>query len=283
MKVPSYQRLLVLFGYFLAGVIFLGGLLDAISNSISIFTYTRALVCTVLILLMLILLEVLSRRGRIKWRDQTGNNLLIKGLGKRPILFSIGMIFLLWVPSFFNKKEGLPQFYGSLRADSQIMLNPKSGIYPVLEIGDSGANFIYTGQKDLPIFKFLERSFLTVRKDEDQIKVSIQIRSRQDGLVAELVHNEWKINPQAIFDRNYSKDALEVRDKNGDIVLQVKIKADKVQLQFKSYGSNEDAFAMIKDPSGDGGLMIKGRQEVEKAVINPLFKYPSDLHFGELR
>lgn len=58
--------------------------------------------------------------------------------------------------------------------------------------------------------------------------MSLVIRDRSGRLVAEIVNNEWKVNPQNAWDRNYSADALEVRDPTGDIVLQVKALADRI-------------------------------------------------------
>ncbi len=282
MKELILQRSIQPFFRFGAGIVFLGALLDAFSNSISFFTLPRAISLTFLVLGLLALYTVLAWIGKLKWRDQNGKVLPVKKLGMAPFLYSLGCLCLIWVPFFLETKAEAPRFFGTVQSSSKAILNSELGQYPVLEIGDSGSGFVVWGAQDAPLFKFLKNSFLTIRKLEGQTKVSVQIKSRQNGIVAELVDNEWKANPEAVFDRNYNRDALEVRDKYGDVVLQLKVLLDKVQIQFKSYGATGEAVAFVKAPSGNGFLILQNPKDVEEAEIKPMFRYPSELHLGEL-
>jgi hypothetical protein len=88
-----------------------------------------------------------------------------------------------------------------------------------------------------------------------------------------------------MWDRNYSKDALEVKDETGRIVLQIKLLPDRVQLQGEWWKDELTGLGLVKAKKG-GGLMVlfgpKFKRENAPA-IEPLFLYPSETHLGELR
>lgn len=152
----------------------------------------------------------------------------------------------------------------------------------LVEIGNSGLTFEHTNFPS-GILKFTENNFLTIAKDDKGIKVSVLIRDKNGNAVAELIKNEWKVNKNNSYDRNYSKDALEVKDNTGDIILQIRLLQDRVQIQAKLYDSNGSGVAVTKDRDGSGvrfEFTINNREALE-AKIKPIFKYPSELHLGE--
>src|SRR5207249_10427222 len=112
-----------------------------------------------------------------------------------------------------------------------VLLSGRQAVLPKLEFGDSGAIFAYAGPQGSALFSIAQHSDITIEMEDEQILVSVSIRDRSGTLVAELVRNEWKVNHNRAWDRNYSSDALEVRDGSGDIVLQVKVVGDRVQFQ----------------------------------------------------
>jgi hypothetical protein len=80
---------------------------------------------------------------------------------------------------------------------------------------------------------------------------------------------------------------LEVRDETGRIVLQVRLLADRVQIQGEWWDENGRGVGLVEsnDPNRPGALIeIFGPAMTrEQAVpIVPLFLYPSESHFGEL-
>jgi hypothetical protein len=95
-------------------------------------------------------------------------------------------------------------------------------------------------------------------------------------MIAEIINNEWKVNPHNAWDRNYTKDALEVRDPSGDIVLQVRVIENRVQLQAILYTSDGNILGFVDGGFGKG-LIVFDR----KHKIKPIFKYPSELHLGK--
>lgn len=186
-----------------------------------------------------------------------------------------------------KKEKEKGRYTGELRTEqNDVLLSSKDSIYPKLELGDSGAIFLFAGEAGTPLFKFFENSHLTVVKEGGQLKVSTNIYDKRGNLVAELRNNEWRVNQNISFDRNFSNHALEVKDSSGDVVLQVRLVEDRIQIQAKFYGPNGEGVALGKgfDALGNpGGIMeVTGpRHPVLQMKIPPLFRYPSDLHLGE--
>ena len=169
---------------------------------------------------------------------------------------------------------------------SGVLLSPKAGLYPDMEIGNSGTIFRYTGEKGTPIFSVLNGTNLTIESEEGRIKVSTFIHDRTGAVIAELSKNEWKVAPSPrTWDRNYSDHSLEVKDDRGDIVLQVRMLQGRVQLQAVYYDGPESGLAFVEDPRPEKGGVIEifrpgGHQRTYK--IKPIFRYPSEHHLGEL-
>jgi hypothetical protein len=171
------------------------------------------------------------------------------------------------------------------------LLEPSSGTlfesdFPKLEIGDSGTVFIYQGDPDSPIISALRNSELYIRVRGGRLKVSTTIRDRNGTVVAEIVDNEWQVNPGASFDRNYNDSALEVLDSSGKVVLQVAALPDRVQLQGLWYDREGNGFALGTAPKPmTGALMeVTGPKHPQLELeIERMFLYPSSRHLGEMK
>jgi hypothetical protein len=176
-------------------------------------------------------------------------------------------------------------YSGVLAPKDELLFVPGKQIYPQLEFGDSGSILKFAGQQGSPLFKIAEDNDITIEVEGGQIKVSTKIRDKKGNLVAEIIKNEWKVNPDKSWDRNYSKDALEVKDPTGDIVLQVRIVKERVQFQAKLYDATGRGigFGKMKGPNGWGGAIeLTGPNHPKLTLkIEPIFKYPSALHLGE--
>lgn len=160
--------------------------------------------------------------------------------------------------------------------------------YPEIEIGDSGSIFVVGGPTG-EFLRFGDNSLAVALDPKGQVLVSLGIRDRAGALVAELTKNEWTVNPGRTWDRNYTADALEVKDASGSVVLQVRLKGHRVQLQTRLYDEHGNGFGIVKAPRLDGrevGGMFEmtGTKHPEFThKIEPIFLYPSSQHFGELR
>lgn len=143
-----------------------------------------------------------------------------------------------------------------------------------------------------------------------QLKVSTKIRDTHGELVAEIIGNEWKLRKENLWDRNYDNNALEARDDKGDVVLQIVLYEDYVQFAAKMHSQNgagfgigsaafteehrrrheEESLKIVAAADGLKGVKVgdvTGVLEVRppshplELVIQPIFRYPSDLHLGE--
>jgi hypothetical protein len=142
-----------------------------------------------------------------------------------------------------QEKDARAAYSGELKAGSktrrsaeQVRLSGLTGIWPVLEIGDSGAKFAFTGPQGAPLFQLAKDVNLVVVTEDGRTLVSVMIQDNTERVVAELNRNEWKVNANNSWDRNYTADSLEVKDPSGDIVLQVRALPDRIQLQAKLWG-----------------------------------------------
>lgn len=183
-------------------------------------------------------------------------------------------------------REAKETHVGRLEDKSETILSAEGKIYPKLEFGDSGAILVYAGTQGAPLFKIAEDNDIIVELVGGELKVSTKIRDSQGHIIAEVVRNEWKVNPNKTWDRNYTKNALEVRDPSGEVILQLRFVEDRVQFQAKLYDASgrRIGFGKILGTEGWGGAIeFTGPNNPELSLkITPLFKYPSTFHLGEL-
>lgn len=154
-----------------------------------------------------------------------------------------------------------------------------------LEIDSSGIMFHWDGADGQPMFD-LHDSRLAIERYGKRILISTLVRDRKGNIVAELIRNEWKVS-QSAYDRNYNKDSLEVLNSEGDVVLQVRVLPDRIQIQGEWHGADGHATRFEAAPPALGGAMRviitpTSPPELRRNTIQRMFRYPSDLHFGEL-
>ena len=100
-------------------------------------------------------------------------------------------------------------------------------------------------------------------------------------ILAEMVDNEWSHQSRpAIFDRNYTDNALEIRDSKGDVVLQA------VDLGPAIYAAvcvcrNGVSITIGPDPVGRGGIFdITQPGAAPDFHVSPICDYPSEQKLG---
>lgn len=125
-----------------------------------------------------------------------------------------------------------------------------------------------------------ELPILSLSLKSGKLLVSTTIRDDKGELVAELRNNEWQTNKNSIFDRNYTDNALEVRDQNGKVALQVVHFGDTIHLAgiFRCRSGWTNVFCPV--PEGGAVIDIKPPGQEPQHSIAPIFEYPSELHFG---
>jgi hypothetical protein len=202
------------------------------------------------------------------------------------LLFLFGSVFwtafiillILWA-----RPEVVPLYWGQLIPRRRLLFSRARAANPQFEIGDTGAIFVYAGPAGTPALLFSPDDYLTVEIINGKVKVSTIIRDEQGHLVAEILRNFWKVSPSRTWDINYNRDALEVRNAKGDIVLQVRVLNDRIQLQGEWHPDGVNGVRLVKsdDPAHPGGAVIVGRLE-DAPKIPAMFKYPSNEYFGQL-
>lgn len=136
---------------------------------------------------------------------------------------------------------------------------------PAIQVGQSEGLIYLTDPKGY-LFNFPSDS-IRVREERGELLFSTTVRDHNGNLVVEIVDNHWTVSPLTTncWDKNYTSDSLEVKDGRGRVVLQVRILADRVQLQGEWPTSNNTLVQEYDERTG----------------IVPRFKYPSSEHLGE--
>lgn len=176
---------------------------------------------------------------------------------------------------------------GNLSPVTRLPINKRE---VAIELGNSDAviNHVLVGEGDtFNIFggiKGLDWFPIWFRIEKDRVYVSADIRDQTGRIVAIIKDNEWQVNQNNIFDRNYTRNSLEVIDQKGRVVLQVVLVNDTIQVQARFYDAKGRVYTIIGDPQMRGGAISFGPPGSVYAAIHiqPMFRYPSEEHFGEI-
>jgi hypothetical protein len=167
--------------------------------------------------------------------------------------------------------------------EDTILFSTKDNIFPTIELGHSGTKFVWMGPEGTPMFVLPEDQYIILSKERGQVKLSAKIRGK-DGVVAEIVDNEWKVNPQNAFERNYNESALEIKDHptldnpQGEIILQIILLKDRIQFQGIFYNEHGGWSAFFGAPGLD---FEPSRNRSRPDTIKPIFMYPSIKFLGK--
>jgi len=226
------------------------------------------------------------------------------------VLILIALIGQLFIVRSEQQRQQAAKYSGVLRGPALTILSPIKDIYPKLKLGDSNTFFSWQGDQGQSLLSMVEGNELVISIEKGRLKLSTQIRDTHGELVAEIIGNEWKLRKENLWERNYDKNALEVRDAKGDVVLQVVLKEDYVQFAAKMYGRDGAGFGIgsatftqedirrheegslkivaaadgpkeVKIGDVTGVLEVRPPGHPLELVIEPIFRYPSELHLGE--
>ena len=160
-------------------------------------------------------------------------------------------------------------------------------------LGNSGARF------HPPLLSYMLansqlKDDLRLRQQNGTLLVSCIIRGSDGLVIAEIKDNQWLLRPSRHWDRNYTKDALEVKGPTGEVVLQIWTTEDTVRINVKLF--TKDGLLMYMGDSGDMAVYDKKLHDFQNAVfffqvnksepvraptIWPIFLYPSDKYLGK--
>lgn len=126
---------------------------------------------------------------------------------------------------------------------------------------------------------------LDIALEAGQIKVTAKVLSSDGKVAVQITDNEWEINPNAVFRKNFDKHGLEVIDNYGRSVLQVDL-LDKQTLKVAGFFELEGTPICITDIE----YLKVTRSNVDEHLAKIagmlkrqglMFRYPADKHFGE--
>ncbi len=128
--------------------------------------------------------------------------------------------------------------------------------------------------------------------DSNELKVSALIRDKSGGIITKLEANEWQVNPNKIFDRNFDDKGVEVINNEGDVILQVDVKgyeklpdgSEAVVVKFKGVFTHADGWRFILGGYENTTIFmqtIAPSLSEQRVLFDKIFKYPSELHPGE--
>jgi len=228
-------------------------------------------------------------------------------------LLLFGVIVQIAIELHDIKEAATLRYVGKLERPSATLLSTSQNIFPRLRLGNSKAYIGSRKQSGQLLFKFFEDVALKIWVDNGQLKLSTKIRDKNGDIIAEIIANEWRMKQENNWDRNFNENSIEVKDSKGDVVLQVILHDDCIQFSAKMYSRKGDGLAIgsgivtEKDflLHSQGKLLTVAAANGPKEVtigdttgvfetkptspglplelkIDPIFKYPSNLHLGEL-
>jgi len=163
---------------------------------------------------------------------------------------------------------------------------------PIIEIGgDSGSNIVYVGQDSSVDFgTFARNAGLRIERGKNGMEISTPVLDRSGKKIANIEKNHWVVVAQPeIWDKNYTHNALEIKDSRGEVVLQLRFLPDRLQIAAEwrdQFGRGQEwakcSAAPDKPKSGCVIPWGDARTELQNEVpIEPIFQYPSSKHLGE--
>lgn len=159
------------------------------------------------------------------------------------------------------------------------ILDSSTASYPPMFVSVGETRFTLAPSAQGVLFSDYGDPLLSFHVARAKMLASAVIRNPSGELIAELVDNEWTVNKSNIFDRNYTDEALEVRDAEGRIALQVVAFGQTVHIAaiLRCRGGR----TVVVGPNANGAIMqvVSPGQEPSYSIPR-ICDYPSNLHFG---
>lgn len=193
-----------------------------------------------------------------------------RSLISKTIILMAVLLFALQIYSHHlqEKEEKYSQYSGRLIGKVK-----ENIIYPSLKIGT--AKFVFKGKEGEPMF-ILGDDYIKIWLENGELKISTVIRNEEGKIVAKLEGNEWQVNPNLIYDRNFDERAVEIIDDKGRVVFQAIFDGESVEI-CGIFHLNDGRKVAI----GKNVIEIRPPGEPIQLKCPQLFKYPSRLHPGE--
>ncbi len=123
---------------------------------------------------------------------------------------------------------------------------------------------------------------MAIKIHDGRLLVTAWFNDRSGNMIAKIIDNEWKINPDNYFDRNFDNNGFEVVDQNKIPVLQVHIADGNKILIGGVFYYPETRLVMPFDGQSDiSKKPARYDMKTLKEKMKPLFEYPSDKQIGK--
>jgi tetratricopeptide (TPR) repeat protein len=183
-QVPFYQRVYRRIQWILLGAVLVGALLDSISNAISVITTTIAFWVTLLTILTWVCIHLYIRKRGLTWVAKDGRKIIVKKMGGKITLPLLGVILILWVPSFiefvkkYSQKESNKEVITEVEQPKQVAITKKVTILltDLKAIGtqDSGVTQIIQENLDEAIRNYSDMTLIrlneVIENSDDALK-----------------------------------------------------------------------------------------------------------------
>lgn len=120
---------------------------------------------------------------------------------------------------------------------------------------------------------------LSIKLIENSIVVGTKIKSIDGKIIAEIKENNWIVNPNNYYLRNYDNYAFEVIDSNDIPMLQVEM-IDECMVSIKGVFIGEEKMIIINEGmefyEKDSSIAIERGMRIKR-----LFEYPSEYYLGK--
>lgn len=227
-----------------------------------------------------------SKGKKQRKKQLDGWNLLGLVLGIVGVIGTI--VTILGYNAYIRDKKTIPT--------SGTIDSPKPATKRILAVGSAR---LIVDSSDGVLLKEDNDPLISVHKYNDKLFVSAVIRNADGEIVARLDENEWQLNRENYYDRNFNRKAIEIIDHSGDVVLQVVDFGDIIHFAGVFHRKDGSPFALI--PAGEfGALMVVGKKKpyvflssaytyrhpdiahphYDDPKIVPIFDYPSEKHLG---
>lgn len=195
--------------------------------------------------------------------------------------------WMAWVGIGLTLLVAAGQFYRSQmeqwRAASNGTLSPRIASSVNVERFSVGARSFRVQASEGLVFRDANEELLRVRTDEGRLLVSARFLDEEGALIAQLVDNEWGLNRNRYFDRNYTQNALEVVDQKGRVALQLVHGGNTINVEGIFRCREGRHLVMMHSPKTSEGIFILGRKGMPDPLLSPasICRYPAAAHFQE--
>jgi hypothetical protein len=172
--------------------------------------------------------------------------------------------------------------------EGDLISPPQTVNHPIFAWAET-QNLTWMGIPTDPVIKFVYDAGLRMRIEDHKLEVSTTVRDREGNVVVDIADNHWRVGPSPIvWDKNYTDTALEVEDRRGHVVLQITLRSNWMKIQGEWHDEHGNG-ARLREMPGKYGygllefwLTPEKEKELSTGMIEPMFKYPSKEHWGEL-